>query len=120
VEKPTSTENAVEMLANLSGRAHYVLSGLILLVPSADGPKVFSFCETTEVVFTALTQETIKAYVATGSSMDKSGGYGIQDGIASSFVSKLNGCYFNVTGFPTFRFCYQLRELIENKTIQLM
>lgn len=120
LEKPTSTENAIEMLTNLSGKTHDVLSGLVLLIPSLEGePNVFSYCEKTEVVFESLTDKCIKSYVDLGSSMDKAGGYGIQDGVASSFVSKLNGCYFNVTGFPVYRFSYQLRQLIENKNFVL-
>lgn len=120
LEKPSSTENAVEMLTRLSGNTHDVLSGLVLLIPSPEGePQTFSFCEKTEVVFETLTEESIKAYVATGSPMDKAGGYGIQDGTGSSFISKIHGCYFNVTGFPTYRFAYQLKQLIENKTFHL-
>lgn len=108
------------MLTSLSGKTHEVLSGLILLIPSTDGePKIFSFCERTEVFFASITQESIKAYVATGSPLDKAGAYGIQDGTGSSFISEIRGCYFNVTGFPIFKFCSELKKLIVNKTMAL-
>jgi len=69
------------------------------------------------VNFASLTPEMIDGYVATGSPMDKAGGYGIQDGLASTFVRGINGCYFNVTGFPIHRFCAKMIEVIENKVL---
>ena len=59
------------------------------------------------VYFDNLDDDTIAAYVATGDPMDKAGSYGIQS-IASSFVSKISGCYFNVVGFPIHRFTKEL------------
>ena len=122
IEKPTSTDDAVTMLQRLSGETHSVLSGLVFLIPPSletEEPQVFQFCEKTEVIFSSLYDDAIRSYVATGSPMDKSGGYGIQDGMAASFISGINGCYYNVTGFPTNRFCRELIQLIENKHFNL-
>jgi septum formation protein len=63
------------------------------------------------VYFDDLDDETIAAYVATGDPMDKAGSYGIQS-IASSFVTKLSGCYFNVVGFPIHRFTKELLSML--------
>eukprot|EP01126_Amoeba_proteus_P043525 TRINITY_DN4785_c0_g1_i1.p1 TRINITY_DN4785_c0_g1~~TRINITY_DN4785_c0_g1_i1.p1 ORF type:complete len:115 (-),score=16.17 TRINITY_DN4785_c0_g1_i1:147-491(-) len=109
------------MLKGLSGKTHFVYSGLVLLLtkPSSTEPVLYEFRERTKVTMTTLPEQTIRAYINTGSPMDKAGGYGIQDGMASSFVSRIEGCYFNVTGFPIFRFCDELRKLIENGTFNI-
>ena len=44
---------------------------------------------------------------------DKAGAYGIQDVIGGSFIKKIDGCYYNVTGFPVHRFCAELLSIIE-------
>ena len=64
------------------------------------------------VHFDELDIDTIEAYVSTGDPMDKAGSYGIQS-IASSFVHKLNGCYFNVVGFPIHRFTKELLLMLK-------
>lgn len=114
IEKPKDAEDAFNILTALSGRAHAVVTGLVLIWRRDGEVCVSKSIETTDVHFSPLSPEVIKSYIATGSPFDKAGAYGIQDGVASSFVCGLNGCYFNVTGFPTNRFC---RELI--KAIQL-
>ena len=63
--------------------------------------------ETTEVVFDALSDSEILAYVASGEPMDKAGAYAIQ-GLASRFVSRINGSYSNVVGLPV----HVVRELL--------
>ena len=59
----------------------------------------YSVVERTSVTFKKLTEQEIRDYIATGEPMDKAGAYGIQ-GYGSQFVKKINGCYFNVMGFP--------------------
>jgi len=71
-----------------------------------------SFEEKTEVEFSTLSHESILAYVKTGLPMDKAGSYGIQDGKGGSFVKRINGCFFNATGFPLNRFCDYMLEII--------
>ncbi|MCL5287102.1 MAG: Maf family protein [Acidobacteria bacterium] len=55
--------------------------------------------ETTRVTFAALSSEEIERYVVTGEPFDKAGGYAIQ-GRAGRFVTRVEGCYFNVVGLP--------------------
>lgn len=73
--------------------------------------RVKTFVESTEVHFCKLTEAVIAAYVDTGEPFDKAGGYGIQS-YAGSFVEKICGCYFNVVGFPTHRFCAELSDML--------
>jgi len=130
LEKPTSPENAFEMLSSLSGRKHNVFTAVCLLLPKVKdsndptNPFIKSFVEETEVEFTKwVTPEMISSYVETGSPLDKAGGYGIQDGTGGSFISRIKGCYFNVTGFPINRFCLELLQLIQDGklwTFQIM
>lgn len=107
--KPHSPEDARRMLLALSGRAHEVVSGLCLI--NTKSHKVFSCCDTTSVLFRALTPEEIDAYVASGEPMDKAGAYAIQGG-AGKFVEKINGSYDNIVGFPSEKFLALLEDAV--------
>lgn len=110
LEKPKSEDAACEMLASLSGKTHYVRTGVALIYAPLDASgtaKVDSFVEVSEVRFAVLTPEVIAEYVRSGEPMDKAGSYGIQ-GLGGSFVSGINGCYHSVVGFPMHRFCANL------------
>ncbi len=92
--KPSSKEEAKNMLQALSGKTHFVHTGVCV----ASKNNVFSDVATTKVEFKKLSDKEIDDYIASGSPMDKAGAYGIQD---SNFVSKIDGSYDNVVGFPT-------------------
>ena len=99
--KPTDEEDARAMLRSLSGRTHVVYTG-VALVEKNERDEIVSnetFVEATEVTFFDLTEEEIDWYVRTGEPMDKAGAYAIQ-GIAGKFVSRFDGSYENVVGFP--------------------
>lgn len=93
--KPEDAADARRMLALLSGRRHEVLTGICLRRGGQ------STCEyaTTGVVFARLSDAEIDEYVASGEPMDKAGAYAIQ-GLASKFVERIEGDYFNVMGLP--------------------
>ncbi len=96
--KPKDEADAERMLSALSGRAHEVCTGVCISLPQADGTRkkiVFSDC--TKVYFYPLTKAQIRAYIATGSPMDKAGAYGIQDG---GLVERIEGSFSNVVGLP--------------------
>ena len=95
--KPRSPEEARAMLEKLSGRAHDVISGVAVV--NSGGNRSVVAHETTRVYFRTLSAEEIAACVATGEPLDKAGAYAIQ-GRASRFVTRIEGCYFNVMGLP--------------------
>ena len=104
--KPRDDEDAKRMLRTLSGRSHRVHTGVCVMC----GQECRSFAETTKVVFAPLGDEEIEAYVKSGDPRDKAGAYGIQSG-AARFVTGIEGCYFNVMGFPVSRVYAALREM---------
>ena len=95
LEKPHASHDARRMLEALSGRAHTVMTGICLRHPGG----TIVDAESTTVYFAELRREEIEAYVASGEPADKAGAYGIQ-GLASKFVPRIEGCYFNVMGLP--------------------
>ncbi len=106
--KPRDAAEAREMLSFLSGRTHRVLTGLCVLRVPEGG--VRSAVENTRVTFAPLTQEEIADYVASGEPFDKAGGYAIQ-GRAGRYVTRIEGCYFNVVGLPLARLYALLKGL---------
>ena len=93
--KPADAKDADRMLHLLSGGSHLVTTGVCLVGPGVQDTRA----ETTTVSFSPLSDEEIAAYVATRDPLDKAGAYGIQ-GMASRWVTHLDGCYFNVVGLP--------------------
>ena len=104
--KPEDAADARRMLGLLSGRKHEVMTGIAL---RRNGEVVRDWA-VTEVWFTTMSDSDIEAYVATGEPMDKAGAYAIQ-GLASKFVEKIEGCYFNVMGLPVSLVERHLRSL---------
>ena len=88
-------KDARRMLAKLSGRRHEVMTGICL----KRGPDVIRDCATTEVWFTPMSEREIAEYIASGEPMDKAGAYAIQ-GLASKYIERIEGSYFNVMGLP--------------------
>ncbi len=95
--KPVSREDARRMLAALSGRWHEVLSGVCLFDCSKG--KSRSDSVDSRVHFRRLDASDIQWYLNTGEYRDKAGAYAIQ-GYASLFIDRIEGCYFNIVGFP--------------------
>jgi septum formation protein len=104
LEKPNDKANAARMLRLLSGRAHQVITGVCLVAPGFERTEA----EITQVVFSTLSEAEVTAYVESGEPMDKAGAYAIQ-GMASRWVERIDGCYFNVVGLPVPRVCRMLR-----------
>ena len=106
LEKPLDDDDARAMLRRLAGRDHTVITGICLRHPR--GVEVDT--SATLVRFTPLTDAEIDAYVATGEPMDKAGAYAIQ-GLASKFIERVEGCYFNVIGLPLSQVYRYLKSL---------
>ena len=105
LEKPTNANDADRMLRILSGRPHQVITGVCLLAENFER----SEAEVTQVVFGRMSEQEIAEYVGTGEPMDKAGAYGIQ-GMASRWVKRIEGDYFNVVGLPVARVYRMLKE----------
>jgi len=94
--KPRNEKEAFEMIKRLSGKKHKVITGVTII--NKEGVRT-SFYVQTKVVFDKIGDKQIKEYIKTKESYDKAGGYAIQ-GEAAKFIKKINGCYYNVMGFP--------------------
>jgi septum formation protein len=99
LEKPEDAAHACRMLRQLSGRSHFVITGVCLLHQGPDSFREWGDAVHTAVHFRNLTDREIEAYVATGEPMDKAGAYAIQGG-AAAFVDGYEGSYSNVVGLP--------------------
>jgi septum formation protein len=110
LEKPSGDADAARMLRLLSGRDHYVITGICL----RSGDAQITAAESTRVRFVQLSDEEIEAYVASGEPHDKAGAYAIQ-GLASKFIDRVEGCYFNVVGLPVALVYRHLKTLCANQ-----
>ena len=99
--KPHDVADAARMLRLLVGRTHQVTTGICLMRPDDKGRSSVddTRSETTRVTMSGLNEDDIRSYIATGEPMDKAGAYAIQ-GIASRWISQIEGDYFNVVGLP--------------------
>ena|SRR5690349_10999358 len=108
--KPSDERDAAQMLKTLSGRSHYVITGVCLAWKSKSGEWQFKgSSETTLVQMRQISDQEIGDYIATGEPMDKAGAYAIQ-GVASRWIPRIEGCYFNVVGLPIPLVYRMLRE----------
>jgi septum formation protein len=95
--KPKDETEAYKMLSLLSGKTHYVFTG-ICIIDTESSKKIVDY-EKTQVVFNELTEGLIKRYLKTYEYLDKAGAYGIQ-GYGELLVKEIHGCYNNVKGLP--------------------
>lgn len=98
--KPVDKADAFNMLKALSGKSHYVYTG-ISVIKAGTNTKVMDYVKT-EVVFKELDDDIINKYIETGEPMDKAGAYAIQ-GYGSILIESISGDYFNVVGLPISR-----------------
>lgn len=109
--KPESEQAAIEMLELLSGRMHYVVTGICAVSRPHNLADVYVYqdFERTKVYFRKLSPIEIRAYIKSREPFDKAGAYGIQ-GLGALFAEKIEGCYFNIVGLPLVRTMYLLRK----------
>ncbi len=110
--KPADEEDAFRMLRALSGRTHVVYTGAAVISIDETGAVTDrqTLVEATDVTFFALTDEEIRAYIATGEPMDKAGAYGIQ-GLGCTLVEGIRGDYLTVVGLPAARVVRLLKSV---------
>lgn len=107
--KPADEQEAEQMLHELSGRTHQVITGVTLATRS----KQHTFASISNVTFTNLSQEEIHHYVTHYRPLDKAGAYGIQEWIGYVGVERIEGSYFNVMGLPVQRLYTELKKFIQ-------
>jgi len=104
--KPSSKDEAADMLRRLSGNVHKVFTGVAVIHPTSGR---FVDFEETLVHIRRLSEEEILRYVESGEPMDKAGSYAIQ-GYGAVFVDRVVGCFHNVMGLPLALLSRMLRE----------
>lgn len=107
LNKPADLDEAFQMLKQLSGHKHTVYTGVC--VRSADKQK--TFYEASDVFFNPLSDDMIQYYLDKHQPLDKAGAYGIQEFIGYVGIKKIDGCYYNVMGFPVSRFIHELKHM---------
>lgn len=112
LNKPTDEKSAFDMLSLLSGRTHHVYTGVALVQNDDTTITQQSVVQKTAVTFRVLSDEEKYTYIATGSPMDKAGAYGIQDDMGAIFVSRIEGCYYNIVGLPLELLYKTLKEFL--------
>lgn len=95
--KPHTSEKAKQMLTELSGKIHLVITGFTIIETETE--KTLSQAVETKVHFRSLSEQDIKGYVNSQEPLDKAGAYAIQ-GLGAVLVKKIEGDYFNVVGLP--------------------
>ena len=106
--KPKNKKESMKMLKFLSGKTHQVITGVSLNYKYFDIEHIFH--NKTQVTFRNFNEEEIIEYIKVEKPFDKAGSYGIQDSFAK-YVKCINGCYYNVVGFPLSSFFYHFKEL---------
>ena len=106
VGKPKDSQEAEEILFQLSGKTHEVITAVCLKANN----EMHLFDVSTSVTFGPLSKKDIEYYVNTGSANDKAGAYGIQDWIGMIGVSSIEGSYYNVMGFPVYELFRMLKK----------
>ena len=109
--KPLNDADAYAMLRRMAGRWHEVHTGIAL----ADQQHLVSALSTSRVEVAELSDAMIHAYIATGEPHDKAGAYGIQ-GLAGTFIKRVEGSYSGVMGLPV----YETAELLRNAGIEVL
>jgi septum formation protein len=112
LNKPSDQDEARSMLRKLSGNTHLVYTGMC--IRKASIKRIFT--EKTAVTFKYLTDEFINHYLQLQVSLDKAGGYGIQDTMGFFGIKSISGCFYNVMGLPLSRF-YDEIQILSNKVI---
>lgn len=104
--KPTNDEEAFDMIKSLSGATHTVMTAVTMM----DKNKQITLEEETKVTFRYLEEDEIWHYIRKYKPFDKAGAYGIQEWIGFIGVSRIEGSYFNVMGFPLHLVYEQLKK----------
>ena len=106
--KPQNNSEAYKMLDKLNNKTHTVFTGIS--IQCQNKKIIHTFHESTRVTFNKISQDDIMFYIDNFDPYDKAGSYAIQDW-SSIFVKKINGCFYNVVGFPLSKFFREFNKL---------
>lgn len=109
IGKPEDKNEAILMLRKLSGKRHKVFTGICLKTVGYQS----AFYTETVVEFDELQDDDIAYYIEHHKPFDKAGSYGIQDWIGYIGIKGIEGCYYNVMGFPVQKFYVELKKFIQ-------
>lgn len=104
--KPKNKEEARKMLQNLSGKTHQVYTAISF----KNSEKIITKTDVSEVEFSIISDEEIDFYIQNYQPLDKAGSYGIQEWIGMAKISKINGSFYTIMGFPTHLVYETLKE----------
>jgi septum formation protein len=107
IGKPKNREDAINILTDLSGHQHRVITGVVIML----GNKEISFSDSTDVYFHELNQEQIEFYVDKYRPYDKAGAYAIQEWIGVVGIKSVKGDFYNVMGLPVSRVVKELKNI---------
>lgn len=113
--KPANEAEARQFLNELAGRTHSVFTAVVMNLRYQGNVKEHSFVEESKVSFNPISKELMDRYIATKDSLDKAGAYGIQ-GPSLTFISRVEGDYANVVGFPLSRFVIECSQFLKPLT----
>jgi septum formation protein len=111
--KPQNRDEAYNFLMELSGKTHSVFTSVYGQLLINGESRTLNFTEESKVTFNNINSILMDNYLATGDSLDKAGAYGIQ-GPSLTFISKVEGDYANVVGFPLSRFIQETQTFFES------
>jgi septum formation protein len=111
--KPSGVDEARIFLSELSGKTHSVFTAVTLNLMYNKMRSTYSFVEESRVTFNPITPHLMELYLSTKDSLDKAGAYGIQ-GPSLTFISKVEGDYANVVGFPLSRFVNECESFLKH------
>ena len=109
--KPYDRAEAIEMLTQLAGNRHRVITGVTI----RSVERTFTFSSASDVWFRPLRTEEIEHYVDHYRPYDKAGSYGIQEWIGYAAIERIDGSFYNVMGLPIQRLYVELEKFITNK-----
>jgi len=107
INKPEDRRHAIEMLSELAGKRHKVITGVVIQTDYSET----AFSDITEVEFHPLTKEQIAFYIDAHAPYDKAGAYAIQEWIGAVGIKCIHGDFYNVMGLPISRVVQELAKL---------
>jgi len=107
IGKPKDRNEAIEILSDLSGHKHVVITGVVI----KKGKQEISFADSTDVYFHELSKKQIEFYIDKYKPYDKAGAYAIQEWIGVVGIKSVNGDFYNVMGLPVSRVVRELQKI---------